>query len=150
MKWEIRNIFGLQYPWGRDHVRDLIIENTLIHKPPKFSHMINIHIALLICVLCKKISQQRITKCSWQNELVTHIIYFHYQDLKQLLWLSVHSVCYQHSAYTVSWSDMGETVFRLPLKYNCCKLQWLTWHAHLSQLGLKNTTEYTCLLHLLL
>lgn len=140
MKWEMHNKFGLQYPWGRDDLRDLIIENTLIHKPPKFSYMSNIHIALLICVLCKKISQQRITKSSWQNEFVTHIICFQYQNLK-LLWLSVHSFCYhiQHTL-SVGRSDVSETVFRLPLRYNCCKLQWLIWHVHLSQLGLKNTT----------
>jgi hypothetical protein len=41
---------------------------------------------------------------------------------------------------------MSETVFRLPLRYNCCKLQRLIWHVHLFQFGLKNTTEYTCLL----
>lgn len=119
----------MQYPWGRDHIRDLIIENTLIHKPPKFSDMINIHIALLICVLCKKISQQRITKRSWQNELVTHIICFQYQNLKQLLWLSVYSVCKQHSAYTVSWM----------VRYRWDCIQTSTW-IQLLQIAVINLT----------
>jgi hypothetical protein len=60
-------------------------------KIPKFSHLINITHRIFNTSPHKRISCLRSNK-SWLNNFFTHLIYFLYQNLKQFLWVSIHSV----------------------------------------------------------
>jgi hypothetical protein len=91
-------------------------------KAPKFCRLINITRCPFNIFLHKEISHLRSNKFDNETNFLTHLIHFLFQNLKEFLWVSIHSVSKtQHSNGTIS-------SYRLISKVISAKFHTTEWH----------------------